>query len=290
MQYPKISIVTPSYNQARYLEQTIQSVLSQGYPNLEYIIVDGGSTDGSTEIIRRYADRVSYWISEKDEGLYHALEKGFKRSTGEIMGWLNSDDIYHRNSLWMVARIFNNFPDVRWLMGKNTFFDEHAVSLVYPEDLYRERWSVWRFCRLLPGHFIQQESTFWRRSLWEDAGSHINTRLALAGDMELWARFFQHDTLHSTNVLLGGFRQRRENQKSRDQLGEYMAEARTIIENLLSLKDNQSKFQRKRWLLSALGWIPCKQLRHRFIERILELPAKIEYQPNDSFVLKYLRK
>ncbi len=93
--YPKISIVTPSYNQGQYLEQTILSVIGQNYPNLEYIIIDGGSTDNSIEIIKKYERYLAYWVSEKDKGHYHAVQKGFDKSTGEIMSWLNSDDILH---------------------------------------------------------------------------------------------------------------------------------------------------------------------------------------------------
>ena len=96
--YPKISIVTPNYNGVKYLEQTIVSVLNQNYPNLEYIIIDGGSTDGSVEIIKKYESKLSYWVSEPDMGLYHAIQKGFEKSTGEIMAWINSDDMYVKGS------------------------------------------------------------------------------------------------------------------------------------------------------------------------------------------------
>jgi glycosyltransferase involved in cell wall biosynthesis len=89
--YPRISIVTPSFNDVEYLEQTILSIINQGYPNLEYVIIDGGSTDGSVDIIKKYADHLAYWVSEKDQGMYHAIQKGFQKTTGEIMGWINSD-------------------------------------------------------------------------------------------------------------------------------------------------------------------------------------------------------
>src|SRR5215207_3198072 len=106
MNYPKVSVVTASLNQVQYIEETILSLLNQQYPCLEYIIIDGGSTDGTIDIIKKYEDRLKYWTSEKDNGLYDALNKGFKITTGEILGWLNADDILHRNSLFILAEIF----------------------------------------------------------------------------------------------------------------------------------------------------------------------------------------
>lgn len=114
MKYPKITIVTPTFNRVHYLEDTILSVLNQNYPNLEYIIIDGGSTDGSIDIIKKYESYLAYWISEPDEGFYHAIQKGFNKSKGDIMAWLNSDDKYHPGALKIVSEVFS---DLKMLNG-----------------------------------------------------------------------------------------------------------------------------------------------------------------------------
>ena len=137
--YPKISIITPNYNQAKYLEETILSVLNQGYPNLEYIIIDGGSTDNSVEIIKKYSDRLAYWESVPDKGMYDAIQKGFARSTGEIMAWINSDDMYQSKSFFTVSEIFRNFTQVNWLLGFPSVYDAQSRIVECPHTL--RQWS-----------------------------------------------------------------------------------------------------------------------------------------------------
>jgi len=205
---PKISIVTPSFNQGQFLEETILSVIGQGYPNLEYILIDGGSTDNSAEIIRKYEGRLAYWVSESDGGMYEAIQKGFAKSTGEIMGWINSDDILHRNALFTIAELFT-LPGVSWIQGIPNVIDEKG-RLVQTINL--GPWSELRF--YTDDYCIQQESTFWRRELWNNAGGYISTEYKLAGDYELWSRFFHHAKLFTPSCMLGGFRLRRENQLS----------------------------------------------------------------------------
>ncbi len=195
-------MVTPVLNCAKYIEQTIRSVTSQGYPNLEYVIVDGGSTDGTVEIIRKYESHLAWWVSERDGGMYDALNKGFAQSSGEIMGWISGTDQLHVGSLLGVASVFRTFPEVEWITGRPTLFDEQGMTTVVGR---LQRWSRIRF---LAGanQSIQQESTFWRRRLWEKVGGYVDASRRMASDFELWVRFFRHARIYSINALIGGWR------------------------------------------------------------------------------------
>jgi glycosyltransferase involved in cell wall biosynthesis len=166
--YPKISVVVVNYNLAGYLEDALRSIVDQNYPNLELIVVDGGSSDGSQAVIERFADKIHWWVSEPDKGQYDAVQKGFSHSTGEIMYWLNSDDMLQRRALFVVAEVFQTFPEVEWLTGIASEYhpDGHIVQRI---TLPWSRWSRLRYLTY-DFQFIQQESTFWRRSLWEKAG------------------------------------------------------------------------------------------------------------------------
>ncbi len=232
---PKISIVTPNFNGGKFLEQTIQSVLNQNYANLEYIIIDGGSTDDSIEIIKKYQDKLAYWISEPDKGLYDAVQKGFDKSTGEIMAWINSDDMYVKGSFSIVSEIFSNYNKVHWLVGMPSAYDESGRTIRI--DGFK-RWSKFNYYTY-DYQWIQQESVFWRRNLWEQAGSKLNTNLKLAGDLELWTRFFRHQKLFTIDALLSGFRVRSSNQLSLEHLDDYHKEAREILKS--ELKSHVSK-------------------------------------------------
>src|SRR5690606_28750520 len=120
---PKISIITPSYNQSNFLEETILSVINQNYPNLEFFVIDGGSTDHSVEIIKQYENKIDFWVSEKDNGQSHAINKGFKRATGTIITWLNSDDVLTPGILHKIAEKFSQLPDdVGLIYGGTTLF------------------------------------------------------------------------------------------------------------------------------------------------------------------------
>jgi len=237
---PKISIITPNFNLGDYLEQTILSILHQNYPNLEYIIIDGGSTDNSLEIIKKYERHLAYWVSEPDDGLYDAIQKGFAKSTGELMGWLNSDDILLPGSLQTVATIFQTFEEVEWLTGHPVSVNA-AGGIIEPGEL--RRWSKYHFYIGQYG-WIQQESTFWRRSLWERAGGSLRIDLQLAGDFELWLRFFRYAKLYSTPAFLGGFRFRGAAQLSQQHLQQYLEE----LNRCLSDEIRQLDPLEKRWI------------------------------------------
>lgn len=229
-----ISIVTPSYNQGRFLDDTIQSVLGQGYPSLQYVVMDGGSKDESPEILKRWGNRLAYWCSEPDGGQYDAINRGFALTNGEVMGWLNSDDKYTPWALSVVAEIFETFPEVEWLTtlfplrwdvkgravrcAPRTGFSK--TSFLAGENLPTGSWYA-------PG-WLQQESTFWRRSLWEKAGGKLDTRWKIAADFELWARFYEHAELYAVDTPLAGFRQHGDQKTSR-QSTLYGNETRDIL-------------------------------------------------------------
>lgn len=184
MTLPRISIVTPSYNQAKYVGWTARSVFLQRYPELEYILMDGGSNDGSMDVLAPYADRFAYLVSEKDKGQSDAIHKGFARCTGEIMAYLNSDDMLAPGTLHLVARYFADHPDVDVVYSHRVTVDgDNRVRWywILPEhsDWYQIRWDL-----------IPQETCFWRRRLFERCGNVDNT-LRFAIDYDLFVRFMR---------------------------------------------------------------------------------------------------
>lgn len=180
--YPKISIVTPSYNQGSFLEKTIQSVLNQNYPNLEYIIVDGGSKDNSVEIIKKYENHIHYWVSEKDNGQSDAINKGFSKATGEIYYWINSDDYLVPNILKKVGE-YNWEKNVGLLVGIGSIIDLKGNILYTPsyyEPIITEKLFEWT-----GGKDFMQPACFFSKQAWEDCGP-LNKSLYFCMDVDLW--------------------------------------------------------------------------------------------------------
>lgn len=199
-QWPKITVVTPSYNQGAFLERTIQSVLSQNHPNLEYMIIDGGSTDGSVDIIRKYSNKLAYWVSEKDKGQANAINKGFRRATGDIVAWLNSDDEYCLGALEAVAKTFMADKDVDFVFGNRISVDENG------RVLRDDRHTRFAFPALVVyGMIVSQPATFWKRELLEKYG-YLDESMRFCMDYEFFCRIGQHICAKHVRQNLAKFR------------------------------------------------------------------------------------
>jgi glycosyltransferase involved in cell wall biosynthesis len=195
---PGISIVTPSYNQGEFLEDTIVSVLDQNYPDLDYIVIDGGSDDNSIDIIKKYEKHLSYWVSEKDKGQSHAINKGFERASGDLYGWLNSDDRLEPGALATVSDASRDNPDAGAFVGhgRKVNISRETVYYKQPDALTFER-----FCGWMDGGNFMQPSCFFRRSAWEVAGP-LDEDIHIALDVDLWLRMVKKVTFIPIDKLL----------------------------------------------------------------------------------------
>lgn len=272
--WPKISIVTPNYNLGAFLEHTITSVLNQNYPNLEYIIIDGGSTDNSLEIIDKYKEHLHYYVSEPDGGMYDAIQKGMDQSSGDILTYLNSDDILLPDSLKSIARIFTDLPQIEWVQGSSVVVNEagHIVSVGHTN-----RSSIFDYMK--PDmRWIGQAGTFWKRSLWNRAGRFVDKNLKLAGDFELWNRFFDHGKLYTAENLLSGFRFRAG--QLHGEFDNYMKEVNTVLskkEYSESLLKQQKNKQKKYNLIRRIPGFRNTEFARKLMDDILESSPLISW-------------
>lgn len=196
----KISVVTVSYNQAQFLEDCILSVLTQDYPAVEYIVIDGGSTDGSVDIIKKYADQLAYWVSEPDAGQTDALKKGFSRATGDIFCWINSDDQLEPGALTEVADFFEQHPEARVVTGDHIKMNEQGIPIKLHREIPFNRF-IWNYTY----NYTAQTSTFWKRALYEDVGG-MNPDFNMGMDTDLFSRFSERAVMYKTNGIWSRFR------------------------------------------------------------------------------------
>ncbi len=207
----KVSIVMAVYNGEKYISHAINSILNQTYKNIEFIIIDGKSTDKTMNIINSYSHNISKIISEKDNGMYDALNKGFSLSTGELMLWLNSDDYLFPTAIESVVNLMKKYPYIKWVTGRKTYIDKNNIPRKM--ECFRTNYKNLIQKGFYRGEglgYIMQETTFWHRDLYDKAGSYIDTKYKLASDYELWHRFSKYEKLYSFNTLLGAFRQHEE--------------------------------------------------------------------------------
>ena len=232
MSLPRISIITPSFNQGQYIEETILSVLNQGYPNLEYIVIDGGSTDSTKEVLSKYSERISYWVSEPDKGQSDAINKGLKRATGDIVAWLNSDDCYEPDALHEVAAQFQSAPDAGIVIGKvlNVFANGK-------EEIHDNNFEPVDFMSRVA---IHQPGTFWKRELNEQFG-YLDPSFYYLMDQDLWVRIFFNAKCIRTDKVLARFRIHDEAKTGNNPLGLYDDFRRIFSRLLNSVPDNSYK-------------------------------------------------
>ena len=250
---PKVSIVTPSYNQAQYLEKTILSVINQDYPNIEYIIIDGGSTDGSQEIIKKYESKITYWVSEKDNGQSDAINKGFRKCTGEIVAWINSDDLYVEGALSRVVKYFNEHPDVDMVHGNIDFVDEHG------KFMKNVKTGDFTLQQLLVTNRVSQPSVFFKRKIFDQIG-YLNESLHYIMDYDFWIKVARMSAIGHTGFTIAQFRLHGES-KTVSNSDLFLIENLTLLDQLLTKQGLQDDVK-KSIFSSMQSLLPRFQFTH----------------------------
>ena len=225
----KISIIVPVFNMIDTIEQTLSSIWNQNYENLELIVMDGDSSDGTKEFLNFHKSKIDIFISEKDKGQYHAIQKGMDLATGEVVSWLNADDIYFSWTLNRVNLFFQYFEKINWIAGLPSFLDNTGnITHIY-NNLSARPQNFIRYGAFRNNVFgyLQQESMFFRKSLWDKVGG-LDLNYNLAADFELWTRFAQISSIVSVNIPLSGFRID-DNSRSKKHVRIYEEEVNEIV-------------------------------------------------------------
>lgn len=252
LEWPRISVVTPSYNQAEYIEATIRSVLLQGYPCLEYIVIDGGSSDNSVQIIQKYEKSIAYWVSEEDSGQSHAINKGAEKATGDLIVWLNSDDILLPNSLLTIGKVWmERKPDaltgsIQFIKQNGDFDSRHQVCNPDFETLLT--------CK----DYINQMATFMSLKVWKDLGG-VNQDLHYSMDFDLWLRFLEKGhTFIAINDDLAACRLQPDS-KTLGQSSPFHEEKFVVAFSFLQNVSRETKRRCEPWLRKKYGTFLCGQ-------------------------------
>jgi len=282
--WPKISIITPSYNQAEFIEETIRSVICQGYPNLEYIIIDGGSTDGSVEIIKKYKENLTYWVSEPDRGQAHAINKGLLRITGDIFGWINSDDMLLPNSLSKLAETYQNNQDKILLGDLIYYFHSHnKYKKVHQKNVtisnlinpFKEK-SIW-----------QQPSTFVPRK-FINTNILLDENLRYVFDYDWMIRLLQITSVHYINEVIAVFRFHKKSKTVNEKFS-WLVEIEIVLKRYWDLVSNEEKKQIEANIefIKAANHLGVKQWDRKFAQKKLMNSCKI--YPKIIFSVNYLQ-
>lgn len=256
---PRVSVVTPSYNQAAFLQETIESVLAQDYPNLEYFVIDGGSTDGSVEIIRKYAHRLAHWVSEPDRGQSHAINKGFKRATGEIVAWLNSDDRYCQGAVSHAVRVLHDRPDAA------AVYADAQWTEVAGKPIRRLRSGQADPIRLLAGDAcVPAQAAFFRKIAVEAVG-HLDERYHFVMDQELCMRLSWHFPLAYVSEAVFALIRVHPDAKTSARAGEMATEMATMVDEAFKRQPHLPDLQarRRRILARAAYYFVIRGARQR---------------------------
>ncbi len=286
--WPKISIVTPSYNQGQFLEETIRSVLLQGYPNLEYIIIDGGSSDDSVEIIKKYSPWLSYWVSEPDSGQSNAINKGWERATGEIIAYLNSDDTYLPGAMASAAKALAEYPDVSMIYGDCHLIDEDSkVNGAFCGEEFNLK-------KMLFGNLVPQQTVFFRKQVLDKIG-YLDESLHFVMDRDMWIRIGMAFEVRYISGVSANMREH-SSAKSTAQIKNFLPERLKVIRkvcNQIDTSRNSKILKRKAFSHNyMLIGKHCYETRDVKMAKNLFIKSILEYPPvlHNKYVVRTLVK